>query len=163
MNKNFIIGGMIAVIAVAGYFLLQTPSGKNEQANLPPQGAGGTAQITPSIEDEQLSAPAAIHTVAYTDTGYAPQTIYIKTGETVTFQNQSSRGLWTASDLHPSHRIYDGTPLEEHCASGAGTAFDACGSTAPSGQWQFTFTKAGNWEYHNHMNPTDRGIVVVRD
>jgi plastocyanin len=99
--------------------------------------------------------------VTYTDAGYSPNALTIKKGETVTFKNQSSRSMWPASAIHPTHRVYSGTSLDEHCPDTAGTAFDACKGFLPSQSWSFTFNKTGTWKYHDHLNPGATGVVVV--
>ena len=65
--------------------------------------------------------------------------------------------------MHPSHVVYDGTGKDAHCApSYTGAApFDECGAVGSSGSFTFTFTKSGDWKYHNHANAADFGTVVV--
>ena len=99
--------------------------------------------------------------IIYTDTGYSPNTLTIKNGETVVFKNQSSKTMWPASAMHPSHRVYGGTSLEEHCPDTTGVAFDACKGFLPSGIWSFKFDKVGEWKYHDHLNSGDFGTIVV--
>ena len=85
--------------------------------------------------------------VTCTDTGFAPLTVTVKVGSVVTFVNESSRGLWVASDVHPTHQLLPG--------------FDQKASVAKEGTYEYTFIKVGTWRYHNHMNPNDSGTVVV--
>jgi plastocyanin len=85
----------------------------------------------------------------------------IKKGETVTFKNQSSNSMWPASAMHPTHRVYSGTSLDEHCPDTTGTAFDACKGFLPGQSWSFIFNKTGTWKYHDHLNPSATGTVVV--
>lgn len=99
--------------------------------------------------------------VVYTDSGYSPNTLRVKVGTNITFKNQSSRAMWPASDLHPTHRLYSGTSLTEHCPDTAGTAFDACTGIQPGNSWSFTFNKKGTWKYHDHLNPSSIGTIIV--
>jgi len=79
----------------------------------------------------------------------------------VTFVNQSSNSFWPASALHPTHTVYSGTSLEEHCPDAANESFDACGPIAAGSSWSFTFNKSGSWNYHDHLNASHFGKIVV--
>lgn len=85
--------------------------------------------------------------VTYTDSGFGPASITITQGAAVTFVNESSRSMWVASAVHPTHQLLPG--------------FDQLTSVARNGTYEYTFTKVGTWKYHNHMNPADTGSVVV--
>ncbi len=78
------------------------------------------------------------------------------------FVNQSSGGMWVASAMHPSHALYSGTTLSEHCPDTANASFDQCRSVASGNSFSFTFEKAGAWRYHNHVNPAQFGSVTVQ-
>lgn len=103
--------------------------------------------------------------VAYTSSGFSPAAITVPLGTSVTWTNQASDDLWVASGVHPAHALYDGTNLQTHCAAGyAGDApFDECAPAGAGGSYSFTFTKAGTWQYHNHLDPGDTGTVVVTE
>ncbi|MDI6821075.1 MAG: hypothetical protein QMD65_02765 [Patescibacteria group bacterium] len=93
--------------------------------------------------------------VIYTDAGFAPQTLTVKTGKVVTFKNLSSVKVWPASDEHPTHAVY---PTTGGCL---GSTFDACRSLAPNDSWSFKFDILGTWKYHDHLNPSKTGTIVV--
>ena len=95
--------------------------------------------------------------VTYTDSGYVPDPLIIKKGMTVTFQNQAANPMWTASDQHPSHRLY---PTSGGCL---GSTFDSCAGTPPGESWTFAFDKTGSWNYHNHLYPINGGTIVVQE
>jgi plastocyanin len=98
-------------------------------------------------------------TVTLTANGFTPNKVTIKKGGTVTWQNDSTGKMWVASASHPTHTVYSGTTLQQHCGSGDADAFDECGNSAKS--YSFTFDKAGTWYYHNHSNAPQTGTVVV--
>lgn len=112
-------------------------------------------------ETKQIFQPEAQNIVTYTDSGYSPRTLKVKVGETVTFKNQSLQAMWPASDFHPTHRVYSGTSLQEHCPDTTGTAFDACTEIQPGDSWSFTFNKQGTWKYHDHLSPSHTGTIIV--
>ena len=66
--------------------------------------------------------------------------------------------MWIASAVHPTHSVYSGTTLAEHCNGTSGTSFDQCKDASV---YSFTFSKIGTWNYHNHLNPADFGTVIV--
>lgn len=86
--------------------------------------------------------------VKYTDNGFEPSTLSIKKGESVTFTNNSSRGVWVASAFHPTHEVYP--------------AFDQLKSVPNGGEYTFTFDKVGEWKYHNHVSASHFGTVIVK-
>ena len=63
-------------------------------------------------EMEDKGGVAARTVVTYTDTGFAPLSVTIKKGTTVTFVNESSRGMWVASAVHPTHQLLPGFDQE---------------------------------------------------
>ena len=117
---------------------------------------------TPPPISSTPSAPSGI-TVTYSDSGYMPSTVKIKKGETVFFENKSSEMMWTASAIHPTHKAYPGSGIEK-CGDKTNymsTIFDACEGYDPGESWAFTFNESGTWKYHNHLNPSHTGTVVV--
>lgn len=139
MNK-FIIFIIIAIVIVGGYFLW----GRKEQTPAP-------------LEPQALerTSKASSHVISYTDNGYAPSAITIKAGESVTFKNDSSKAMWPASAMHPTHTAY---PTTGGCI---GSTFDACAGIQPGKIWSFTFNIPGTWKYHDHLTPTFFGAITV--
>ena len=78
---------------------------------------------------------------------YSPQDIQIKKGAKVTFVNESGVPRWPASDLHPSHLVFSDFDPKEPVANGT--------------SWSFTFDKAGEWGYHDHLAPYITGVIKV--
>ena len=61
--------------------------------------------------------------------------------------NRSDSSIWPASAFHPTHQVYPG--------------FDALKGLGKGESYSFKFDKIGSWKYHNHLNPSVTGIVVV--
>lgn len=137
MKKTIATISIAALVALGGYFILTL----NQQEAQP------SSAIQPTVVEEKL--------VTYTDSGYSPNSITIKKGETVIFKNQSARSMWTASGAHPTHRLY---PTTGGCL---GSTFDACQGVQPDDSWSFTFDIVGAWKYHNHLRPEDTGTIIV--
>lgn len=147
MNKNIIIG--IAVVVVLGSALLMVANLFTTQSpvlpsndSTPPLDVGVQSQAT------QASTTASKNiSVKLTDNGFEPKSVTIELGATVVWTNTTSRPMWVASDPHPTHSIF--------------SDFDAR-TRVPQGEtYSFTFTKEGSWEYHNHVNAGQTGIVMV--
>ena len=160
MNKVLLSAIAIAIIILASYFLFKVP---NTSAPTPTPTPIMIEQTSPGPTIEASITPQAIeHVVTYGNAGYSPKTITIKIGETITFKNESSRNVWTASALHPTHTTYSGTSTQQHCPDLSNTSFDQCTGSSAGDSWSFTFTKTGSWKYHNHLNSSDSGTVVVK-
>lgn len=110
-----------------------------------PVPTGNTSTEANSTDTQAEAGPEVF--VRYTNIGFLPKTITIEEGTTVTFTNESTGGLWVASDNHPSHSILPGFDQKETVSAG--------------GTYSYTFTKAGAWGFHNHMRPEHEGIVFV--
>lgn len=157
--KKIIIGIIVVVIlALGGWWLF----GQSTQAPVVDNTPAPSNQTGTINNPDQTNPVGPKHyEITYTDAGYSPSTLTIKAGDTVTWKNQSSGGDWVASAAHPSHTVYSGTNLNQHCPDTSGTAFDECKADNPGDSWSFTFTKTGTWGYHNHVNASKFGKVVV--
>lgn len=110
----------------------------------------------PQTSDSATNATGQTHTVTYTSSGFQTETITVQKGDKVVWKAESG-SMWVASDQHPVHSQYSGTSRSQHCGSST-DAFDQC-STGDT--YRFTFTKKGEWSYHNHANPGNTGTVIV--
>ena len=171
MNTNTLIA-IIAVIVIAGggLFLLTRdgsdtlpPENTNTEENgnvnnstsTPPSSTNTNTNTGSSNNNEQTSSTETV--ITYTASGYSPKTVTINVGDSVRFVNNSDSGMWTASAVHPTHSVY---PVKDD-ADCLGSSFDACEATAPGESWTYTFTEAGDWGFHNHVNASHTGTVTV--
>jgi len=81
--------------------------------------------------------------------GFEPSSLTVRTGTTVTFVNKDTKSHWPASAPHPTHTIYPELDPKAGIAAGA--------------SWAFTFDKAGEWKFHDHLTPTFFGTVTVTE
>jgi|GEM_PF-979141 len=107
-------------------------------------------------EDEAEGVPDT-GIVNYSDAGFSPKTISIEQGGTVTFVNNSSRNMWVASNVHPTHNEYP-DESDDDCL---GSSFDACTGIPVGENWSFTFESIGEWGYHDHLSVSRTGTVIV--
>lgn len=89
------------------------------------------------------------HTIRLTEDGFMPSAIKIAKGDTVVFTTARDKPFWPASDLHPTHGIYQ--------------EFDPRKPIDPNKSWSFRFDKAGEWRFHDHLAPLFRGVIRVTD
>ena len=116
--------------------------------------------------DEELMSSAGggadAVTVVYRDNAYIPETVQIFVGDTVTWVNESSV-FWPASNLHPTHKNYPGSNITKCGTPERLTLFDACEAMGPGAEYSFTFNEAGEWDFHDHINPRATGVVIVSE
>lgn len=168
-NASSFILGLVVILLVAGagyaYFgkKAEAPIALNETEMVTPTPTpapspeNDDSDINVSIDTSVEVTPTA-KTVTYSDSGFSPSNITVKSGEKVIFVNNSSGKMWVASDIHPSHTAYNGTARQDHCPDLTQVAFDQC---ADGQTYTFTFTKAGKWNYHNHLSADKVGSVTV--
>ena len=164
MNNKTIVSVVVvaALVLVGGYFLYHNSASAPASLSTDQESDATSAGDQTNVDANATQAPAGkTYEVTYTDAGYSPQTLTIKVGDTVTWKNQSTHNVWTASGMHPSHTDYAGTTVQQHCPDPSNTSFDECAAEAPGTSWSFTFTKAGTWPYHNHVKASDFGKVIV--
>jgi len=130
-KSNMIIGLVVLAIAVGGVFLLMSKK-------------SGTGPTSPSTASSNASAVAA--TITYSKSGFSPATVTVKSGDTVAIKNATTEDMQLASNPHPVHT--DDTDLN-------------VGSVAPGQTKTFTVTKKGSFGYHNHVDPSDTGKIVI--
>lgn len=106
--------------------------------------AGNVASVSSASSSE------TVHYVTYlVGQGFVPVRMEIEAGHTVVFVNASDGDFWPASNIHPTHKILPD--------------FDPLGPVAPGQAWGFMFDEAGQWRYHDHLNPSEGGVVIVHD
>jgi plastocyanin len=132
-----------------------SPQGQNE----PRESTGGTTTDAAQTDTEAEETGGVAATVQHSADGFAPETVTVQVGETVRFES-STGDMWVGVDEHPTHTQYDGSTTQQHCPNTNNTTFDQCetGTT-----YEFTFDKAGEWDYHNHVQASQTGTIVVEE
>lgn len=165
---KILLGAAVILLLGAGIYVYtqqsaQEPVENQPQANNQTSPPPAAPSPSPNPDGAPGQQEEADHVITYSDEGYSPAQVTIQQGDTVTFQNNSSRGMWPASDIHPTHQAYDGTTMQEHCQNPGATTFDSCSAVEPGAEWSFTFTQAGTWRYHDHRRATDTGTIIVEE
>jgi len=133
-----LIGAVVVVLGKSGNKTSQ-PTETTGQPSTPAQsttkqGAGG------AIPKETIA------NVNLTSSGFDPKTITVKAGTRVIWLNKSGGGATVNSAVHPTHQAYP--PLN-------------LGQFPDGSSVQLVFDKTGTYKYHNHLNPSQTGTVVV--
>lgn len=136
MNKYLIIGAGALVVLVAAWALMGNNATKKVQVSPTP-----TIVSSPSAEPVTKEAM-----VNLTKEGFEPGTITIKVGTKVTWVNKSGETAAVNSAVHPTHLLYP---------------FLNLGTFNDGESLSVTFDKAGTYKYHDHLNPSETGEVVV--
>lgn len=155
-NKVFIALVVLAAGVLVGWYFL-----KGSTTTAP---TGQTTEATPTPSGSNLGAPEGVSgsgasgvdkggvasrtVVTYSNAGFTPASVKVSAGTVVTFVNESTGVMWVASDPHPIHSLLPG--------------FDQRTSVGKGGTYEYTFAKVGTWSYHNHMNTSSKGTVVVQ-
>lgn len=108
-----------------------------------------TQSNTPATSAEQqqtAQSGEASGTITYSDSGFSPSEVKVKVGESVTFKNDSADNVQVNSAPHPQHTQFPELNL---------------GAIAPGESKSVTFTSAGTKKYHNHLNTSQFGTIVV--
>lgn len=86
-------------------------------------------------------------TVTITASSFSPSNLTINHGATIIWTNQSGVAATVNSNPHPTHTDYP--PLNIGLIENGATA-------------SLTFPDPGTYSYHNHLQPDQTGIIVVR-
>ncbi|MEK7450579.1 MAG: cupredoxin domain-containing protein [Patescibacteria group bacterium] len=122
---------IIVVAVIAGVFVF----GSKKSSNQAPVQQGSQSQ---QIQNEAIVTVSVL--------GFAPQTLTIKAGTKVIWMNKSGAAVSLNSAVHPTHLVYPPLNLGEF---GDGSSV------------QLGFDKPGTYSYHNHLNASQTGTIVV--
>jgi plastocyanin len=106
--------------------------------------SGGTFS---SEEDIAPVAQPEVVEVKMTADGFSPSTVTIQRGDYVQFTNDDTKAHWPASGPHPSHSALP--------------SFDALKGIAPGANYRYQFMTKGTFNFHDHLNPSLFGKVIV--
>lgn len=79
--------------------------------------------------------------------GFTPETVTIKVGDSVTWVNSDLKNHTVNSDPHPSHTAYP--------------SLNTIGLLKPGEKKSLVFPTKGTYGYHDHLNPSHTGTIIV--
>jgi plastocyanin len=144
-----LIGGF--VYAGVYYLLLAKKGGYNynQQGQYQSQPAvDQTVSPTTTQASDALSQSEVV--VVYGSSGFLPSKVTIKSGSRIRWVNESDRDVRIGVDPHPIH-----TGSRE--LSGGEFTLDL----RPSEERVVVMSKVGTFGYHNHLNASETGTIVV--
>jgi plastocyanin len=149
MNRAVAAIAIVVILVIGGLALANkkdntnTPATSNNSSNSQnqPQSTNNTGNNNQATEQNQAN------TITYSNNGFSPSTLTVKSGTTITIKNTSSNSLQFSSDPHPVHT--DDPELN-------------LGVISPGQSQTLTVTKTGTHGYHNHLNPSDTGTIIVQ-
>ncbi|MDB5168106.1 MAG: hypothetical protein JWO55_364 [Candidatus Saccharibacteria bacterium] len=97
---------------------------------------------------EPTSETPPVATITYTDSGFTPSTLTVKKNSAITVSNKSSKNVMFSSADHPKHQEQPELNMNTLNPGESGT---------------ITITKAGTWGYHDHVDETMTGTIIVTD
>ena len=151
--RILVISILVLVIAIGGWVVLNKDNSSSPEAenNISTQDVPlKTEESLPEVntDTEQSLENTQKISVSYTSSGFSPSTLTINAGDTVVFTNDTNIQMWVASNPHPIH-----TDLSE---------FDNRRGVSNGETYKFTFETPGEYFYHNHMNFSDGGTIIVK-
>jgi plastocyanin len=135
-----IVTGLVGLALLIGALLVTHNKSNNQATN--------NTAATPSETTAQTEKPTnAAATLTYTDSGFSPSSITVKSGDTVAITNNSSGPIEFDSDPHPVHTSDPELNI--------GTV-DA-GKTVT-----FKVSAKGTHGVHNHLDSSKTATVIVQ-
>lgn len=140
-RKVAIIVVAVLVIGAGVYFMMQQNNPTPKESTNTSTSSSSTAPTSPAVDTQEVAA-----TITYSGSGFLPEKVTVKSGQSIAIRNDSSTEVQFDSDPHPIHTTNKELNVE---------------IVAPGEVKTFTVTKTGTFGYHNHLNPSQEGTIVV--
>ena len=115
-----------------------TPAGTSLESDLRFSGEPG----------EVVNDQPQVYQIDINSDGFYPKSLKLRRGDYIQFVNKDTAKHWPASGPHPQHTALPG--------------FDPKKALATNEKFTFEFTKAGEWSFHDHLNPSFTGVIIVQ-
>lgn len=148
MNKNLLIGLVVILLVVGGFVMVQNSSKTEAPTTTVPQTQdqqSATEEQSPTENGEAMMRKEE-SAVTLTNAGFEPKTITVKVGDEVVWLNKSGGVATVDSAQHPTHLVYPKLNL---------------GNFDDGEEHRLVFNEVGKYNYHDHLNPSRFGTVVV--
>jgi plastocyanin len=133
MNKKYLLAGILVIAFACCFIFLKT-----EQSKI---------LSNTSSQNNKLPKPLPKEvTVTLDKNGFSPKVVTINAGSAIMWTNKSGDKQTVNSDNYPTNQLYRELNF----------GIFANGSTVT-----YTFTKPGVYGYHNQLNHTQMGKVIV--
>src|SRR3989338_6399512 len=159
-KKNTGSGVIISIVIIAVIVLIilgvSLLSKKNTSDETPEENLSSSQEEIISETPEPTE-----HLVEITLEGFVPKDLEIKKGEKVTWINKLATESRPASNFHPTHTNYPGSSIIKCGTAEEKEAFDSCRNLNKGESYSFVFNEIGSWTYHNHLQPSKDGKIIV--
>jgi plastocyanin len=153
-GRSKLVTGLV-LLGVGAALLVWALSGKNSsstESNIKSKDIAsvkGADSSTSASSDQSVSNTnqTTAATIVFTNDGFSPQELEVKVGATVAVKNESSQNVQFSSDDHPTHRLNQGMNLRV---------------LAPGESGMFIADKIGSWGFHDHINDSFTGTLIVK-
>lgn len=133
----------VIVLAIIGGGIVALAHKDNKSSKSSTTSATSRSSTSPRPSSNQS---ATENTITYSDNGFSPATLTVTSGTKITIKNNSSGPLQFDSNPHPQHT--DDPELN-------------VGPIEPGSSATVTVTQTGSHAYHNHLNASDTGTIIV--
>lgn len=148
---------VVAILGALGYFIYASNQTKTEKPAAITQTETKTPTATPSSgqetqpkESEESNEQPSENKVTYTDSGFSPASLTIKSGENITWVNNAESKVQVGSASHPTHTVNQEL---------TGNSFII--ELAPGQSRTVQLIKKGEWGYHDHLRSGMTGTIIV--
>ena len=154
--KGIIIAVIIVVIigAFAWFFYASNQTKTEDSAATTtqeePESTSTSSENKNEIDLSEKNEITAGSKVTYSDSGFSPGSITVKSGASITWVNDSSSTVQVGSANHPTHTINQQLTGDEFVIE-----------LAPGESKTVQLEKTGNWGYHDHLKPSITGSIAV--
>lgn len=145
--KGLIIGAVVIILALAGLVVFALSNQQQAVENEVGQTPTSSNETTSPTESNE-AAMSETATITFTDNGFEPNRLTVKKGTVITVRNDSSTDIQFSSDDHPAHR--DNTEMNMRVLTRGESA-------------SYTATGVGTWGFHNHLDESETGTVMVTE
>lgn len=135
--RLILVGAVVLVVVIAGILLLSNKSTTQIGTE-----SSSPTQITAGPENESKEAAVSV-----TANGFEPATLTVKAGTNVIWTNNSGDVTNVSSANHPTHLRFP---------------FLNLGSFENGQTVSVVFEESGTFLYHDHLNPSRTGTVIVK-
>jgi len=161
MQKSLLWAIILIIVLGGAFFFWQSSQMADTDVNVE---LGGNSPVATTTDDEPGAGEDTFDAlVSFTADGFSPSPVTIKKGQTVRFVNNATVDVWPASAAHPTHRVYPGSDIAKCGTQQQSVIFDSCRGLKAGEFWEFTFNEVGTWNYHDHLNASKFGRIIVTE
>ena len=132
-NKFITIGIILLLTGAFSIFLIMNLRTKTEEK-------------MSEVQDNTTTQTSDTQTITFTNKGFEPTNTTAKKGTRIIWINNSNTTATVNSDDHPTHTKTPELNLADF---------------EPGSSLQVVFTKVGVFNFHNHINPTQKGSIRI--